>query len=175
MINMMSTALRSLARLPLNSPTPVSPRNFHVGYPIATHLLRKLELSPLEQRKLTFDSHAVVTELEKSGFQKNQAEIIASALVTLTTAKMDIVYKDMVTSSHQEVALQQILAHLDFIKKDMVILQKSEFANLRSENEEESRRVRSESRLDINLARIYRTGEKALGRKHRVPEEESRY
>ncbi|KAJ3589426.1 hypothetical protein NHX12_010271 [Muraenolepis orangiensis] len=74
-------------------------------------------------------------------FEKNQAEIIVSALVTLTTANMDIVYKDMVTSSHQEVALQQILAHLDSIRKDMVILEKSEFANLRSENEKMKREL----------------------------------
>ncbi|XP_056119078.1 coiled-coil domain-containing protein 90B, mitochondrial isoform X2 [Rhinichthys klamathensis goyatoka] len=47
---------------------------------------------------------------------------------------MDIVYRDMVTGAHQEIALQQIMAHLDAIRKDMVILEKSEFANLRSEN-----------------------------------------
>lgn len=34
----------------------------------------------------------------------------------------------------QEIAVQQIIAHLDSIRKDMVILEKSEFANLRSEN-----------------------------------------
>ena len=34
----------------------------------------------------------------------------------------------------QEIALQQIMAHLDSVRKDMVILEKSEFANLRSEN-----------------------------------------
>lgn len=97
----MNTVLRSLARLPFKSPIAIMPRSFHVGYPIASHTLRKVELTPLEQRKLTFDSHAVVTDLEKSGFEKNQAEIIVSTLVTLSTANMDIVYKDMVTSSHQ--------------------------------------------------------------------------
>ncbi|XP_061754717.1 coiled-coil domain-containing protein 90B, mitochondrial isoform X3 [Nerophis ophidion] len=78
---------------------------------------------------------------------------------------MDIVYKDMVTKSHQEIALQQIMAHLDAIRKDMVILEKSDFANLRSENtkmkreleqlhnrlKEESLKVRAETKLDINL------------------------
>ncbi|XP_029029386.1 coiled-coil domain-containing protein 90B, mitochondrial isoform X2 [Betta splendens] len=122
---------------------------------------------PLEQRRLTFDSHAMVTELESSGFAKCQAELIVSALVTLTTANMDIVYKDMVTKSHQEIAVQQIMAHLDSIRKDMVILEKSEFANLRSENatmkreleqlqhrlKEESEKVRAETKLDINLER----------------------
>ncbi|XP_062289350.1 coiled-coil domain-containing protein 90B, mitochondrial isoform X2 [Scomber scombrus] len=108
--------------------------DFHVGAATSTFDVRKVELTPLEQRKLTFDSHAMVTELEISGFTKRQAEIIVSALVTLATANMDIVYKDMVTKSHQEIALLQIMAHLDSIRKDMVILEKSEFANLRSEN-----------------------------------------
>lgn len=36
-----------------------------------------------------------------SGFEKRQAEVIVSALVTLTTANMDIVYRDMVTGAHQ--------------------------------------------------------------------------
>eukprot|EP00063_Salmo_salar_P076325 XP_014051160.1 PREDICTED: coiled-coil domain-containing protein 90B, mitochondrial isoform X2 [Salmo salar] len=59
------------------------------------------------------------------------------------------------------------MAHLDSIRKDMVILEKSEFANLRSENAkmkteleqirnrlmEESKKVRAEAKLDINLER----------------------
>lgn len=32
-----------------------------------TYDVRKVELTPLEQRKLTFDSHALVKELESSG------------------------------------------------------------------------------------------------------------
>ncbi|XP_075994025.1 coiled-coil domain-containing protein 90B, mitochondrial [Genypterus blacodes] len=129
--------------------------------------LRKVELTPLEQRKLAFDSHATVTELQSNGFDKRQAELIVSALVTLTTANMDMVYKDMVTTSHQEITLQQIMAHLDAIRKDMVILEKSDFANLRSENTkmkreldqlknrlmEESQKIRAEAKLDINLER----------------------
>ncbi|XP_061595122.1 coiled-coil domain-containing protein 90B, mitochondrial [Cololabis saira] len=140
---------------------------FHVGTPAAAFDVRKVELTPLEQRKLTFDSHSLVTALEGSGFEKRQAELIVSALVTLTTANTDIVYKDMVTKAHQEIAVQQIMAHLDSVRKDMVILEKSEFANLRSENtkmkrelqqlqnrmQEETQKVRAESKLDINLER----------------------
>ncbi|KAJ7996238.1 hypothetical protein DPEC_G00235030 [Dallia pectoralis] len=142
-------------------------REFHVAAPVRAFDLRKVELTPLEQRKLTFDSHAMVTELGSNGFEKRQAEIIVAALVTLTTANMDIVYKDMVTGAHQEIALQQIMSHLDSIRKDMVILEKSEFANLRSENakmkteldqirnrlKEESMKIRAEAKLDINLER----------------------
>ncbi|KAM8899072.1 coiled-coil domain-containing protein 90B, mitochondrial isoform 2-T2 [Spinachia spinachia] len=108
-------------------------RCFH-RTPMMTFDLRKVELTPLEQRKLTFDSHVMVTELQSSGFERRQAELIVSALVTLTTANMDVVYKDMVTKAHQDITVQQIMAHLDSIRKDMVILEKSDFANLRSEN-----------------------------------------
>ncbi|XP_049322512.1 coiled-coil domain-containing protein 90B, mitochondrial isoform X2 [Astyanax mexicanus] len=80
---------------------------------------------------------------------------------------MDIVYRDMVTGAHQEIALQQIMAHLDSIRKDMVILEKSEFASLRSENAkmkteleqiknrlfDESQKIRADAKLDINLER----------------------
>ncbi|XP_057677324.1 coiled-coil domain-containing protein 90B, mitochondrial isoform X1 [Corythoichthys intestinalis] len=142
-------------------------RDLHVGTPAATFDVRKVELTPLEQRKLTFDSHAMMTELASSGLEKHQAELIVSALVTLATANLDIVYKDMVTKSHQEIAMQQIMAHLDAIRKDMVILEKSDFANLRSENtkmkreleqlqnrlKEESQKVKAETKLDINLER----------------------
>uniref|UniRef100_A0A3P9M5R0 Coiled-coil domain containing 90B n=1 Tax=Oryzias latipes TaxID=8090 RepID=A0A3P9M5R0_ORYLA len=157
---------------PLTSPQSknylfVCGAGFHVGARLTTFDLRRIELTPLEQRKLTFDSHAMAAELETSGFDKQQAELIVSALVTLTTANMDIVYKDMVTKAHQEIAVQQIMSHLDSIRKDMVILEKSEFSNLRSENtkmkheleqlhnrlKEETEKVRAETKLDINLER----------------------
>ncbi|CAL1572559.1 unnamed protein product [Knipowitschia caucasica] len=143
----------------------VSPTGGVVGSRLMTFDLRRLELKPLEQRKLTFNSHAVATELERNGFQKSQAELIVAALVTLTTTNLELVYRDMVTKPHQEIALQQIMSHLDSIRKDMVILEKSDFANLRSENTkmkreleqlqqrlaEETQRVRSEAKLDFNL------------------------
>ncbi|KAF5906967.1 coiled-coil domain-containing protein 90B, mitochondrial isoform X2, partial [Clarias magur] len=145
----------------------LSARGIHAAGSRSSYDVRKVELTPLEQRKLTFDSHALVKELESNGFEKKQAELIVNALVTLTTANMDIVYRDMVTGAHQEIALQQIMAHLDSIRKDMVILEKSEFANLRSENAkmqielehiknrllEESQKLRADTKLDINLER----------------------
>lgn len=41
--------------------------DFHSTVPVVTFNLRKVELTPLEQRKLTFDSHTMVTELESCG------------------------------------------------------------------------------------------------------------
>ncbi|KAM7373839.1 hypothetical protein PAMP_006537 [Pampus punctatissimus] len=160
------------------------PRWVHTWRAVATFDLRKVELTPLEQQRLTFDSLTIVTELESSGEEtSSEWQVIVSTLVTLTTANMDIVYKDMVTKSHQ------IMAHLDSIRKDMLILEKSEFANLRSENtkmrreleqlenrlKEESLKVRAETKLDINLERsrtsdMFADQEKKLNRgHHRVP------
>ncbi|XP_055437452.1 coiled-coil domain-containing protein 90B, mitochondrial isoform X2 [Bubalus kerabau] len=67
----------------------------------------------------------------------------------------------------EEITVQQLMAHLDSIRKDMVILEKSEFANLRAENQKmkieleqvkqqlinETSRIRADNKLDINLER----------------------
>ncbi|XP_057349633.1 mitochondrial calcium uniporter regulator 1 isoform X3 [Manis pentadactyla] len=102
-------------------------------------------------RKLYFDTHALVCLLEENGFTTQQAEIIVSALVKTIEANMDIVYKDMVTKMQQEITLQQIMSQIANVKKDMIILEKSEFSALRAENEDEMIKVRTDTKLDFNL------------------------
>uniref|UniRef100_A0A8C5WRF6 Coiled-coil domain containing 90B n=1 Tax=Laticauda laticaudata TaxID=8630 RepID=A0A8C5WRF6_LATLA len=108
---------------------------FAVSASAQSYDMRRVEITPLEQRKLTFDTHRLVRDLEAHGFAKEQAETVVSALMSLSAVSLDTVYKDMVTQAQQEITLQQIMFHLDSIRKDMVILEKSEFANLRAENE----------------------------------------
>nr|NP_001270016.1 coiled-coil domain-containing protein 90B, mitochondrial precursor [Equus caballus]AEB61066.1 coiled-coil domain-containing 90b mitochondrial-like protein [Equus caballus] len=129
--------------------------------------MRRVDITPLEQRKLTFDTHALVQDLETHGFNKAQAETIVSLLTTLSNVSLDTIYREMVTQAQQEITVQQLMAHLDSIRKDMVILEKSEFANLRAENEKmkieleqvkqqpinETSRIRADNKLDINLER----------------------
>uniref|UniRef100_A0AAA9TGQ0 Coiled-coil domain containing 90B n=2 Tax=Bos taurus TaxID=9913 RepID=A0AAA9TGQ0_BOVIN len=129
--------------------------------------MRRVDITPLEQRELTFDTHALVLDLEAHGFDKAQAETIVSALTTLSNVSLDTIYKEMVTQAQQEITVQQLMAHLDSIRKDMVILEKSEFANLRAENQKmkieleqvkqqlinETSRIRADNKLDINLER----------------------
>ncbi|XP_015978759.2 mitochondrial calcium uniporter regulator 1 isoform X2 [Rousettus aegyptiacus] len=116
-------------------------------------------------RKLYFDTHALVCLLEENGFTTQQAEIIVSALVKITEANMDIIYKDMVTKMQQEITLQQIMSQIASVKKDMIILEKSEFSALRAENEkvklelhrlkqqvmDEVMKVRTDTKLEFNL------------------------
>ncbi|XP_075584127.1 coiled-coil domain-containing protein 90B, mitochondrial isoform X2 [Pelecanus crispus] len=140
--------------LPLRALLPPLPRRGFAATLIRkSYDVRRVEITPLEQRKVTFDTHALVQDLEAHGFGKEQAETIVSALITLSNVSLDTVYKDMVTQAQQEITLQQIMAHLDSIRKDMVILEKSEFANLRAENENETGKIRADSKLDINLER----------------------
>ncbi|XP_064501055.1 coiled-coil domain-containing protein 90B, mitochondrial isoform X3 [Pseudopipra pipra] len=156
-------AIRALAGLihvpvPITIPARLPPaprRGFAATFIRKSYDVRRVDITPLEQRKVTFDTHALVQDLENHGFGKEQAETIVSALITLSNVSLDTVYKDMVTQAQQvktnlwcvavmartcifkaqEITLQQIMAHLDSIRKDMVILEKSEFANLRAENE----------------------------------------
>ncbi|KAM5267578.1 mitochondrial calcium uniporter regulator 1 isoform 2-T3 [Hipposideros larvatus] len=116
-------------------------------------------------RKLYFDTHALVCLFEENGFTTQQAEIIVSSLIKITEANMDIVYKDMVTKMQQEITLQQIMSQIANVKKDMIILEKSEFSALRAENEkvklelhrlkqqimDEVMKVRTDTKLDFNL------------------------
>ncbi|KAM9233985.1 mitochondrial calcium uniporter regulator 1 isoform 2-T2 [Dugong dugon] len=116
-------------------------------------------------RKFFFDTHALVCLLEDNGFTTQQAEIIVSALVKITEANLDIVYKDMVNKMQQEIILQQIMSQIANVKKDMIILEKSGFSALRAENEkiklellqlkqqvmDEMMKVRTDTKLNFNL------------------------
>ncbi|XP_075272952.1 mitochondrial calcium uniporter regulator 1 isoform X5 [Opisthocomus hoazin] len=106
-----------------------------VSISASSSLQSKGNVSLLGNRKLFFDTHALVCLLEENGFTTQQSEIIVSALVKIMNTNLDIIYKDMVTKVQQEIALQQVMSHIGGVKKDMIILEKSEFSALRSENE----------------------------------------
>ncbi|XP_062986488.1 mitochondrial calcium uniporter regulator 1 isoform X2 [Elgaria multicarinata webbii] len=103
--------------------------------------------------------------VEKLGFTTQQSEVVVSALMNIMKSNMDVIYKDMVTKIQQEIALQQIMSRIGVVKKDMIILEKSEFSALRAENEklnlelrqlkkqvmDETSKVRTDSKLDFNL------------------------
>ncbi|NXN90775.1 MCUR1 regulator, partial [Bombycilla garrulus] len=116
-------------------------------------------------RRLYFDTHALVCLLEENGFTTQQSEVIVSALVKIMNTNLDMIYKDMVTKVQQEIALQQVMSHIAGVKKDMIILEKSEFSALRSENEkiklelqqikkqvmDEITKVHADNKLNLNL------------------------
>ncbi|XP_075682731.1 mitochondrial calcium uniporter regulator 1 [Rhinoderma darwinii] len=116
-------------------------------------------------KKFYFDTHAVVQILEARGFTTQQSEMIVSALFKIMNTNMDLIYQDMVSKVQQEISLQQVMSHIASAKKDMIILEKSEFSALRTENEkikseleqlkkqsiDEIAKVRANNKLDFNL------------------------
>ncbi|KAG8507459.1 Coiled-coil domain-containing protein 90B, mitochondrial, partial [Galemys pyrenaicus] len=70
-------------------------------------------------KEITFDTHALVQGLEADNFDKAQAEIVISALTTLSNVSLDTIYKEMVTQAQQEITIQQLMTHLDSIRKEM--------------------------------------------------------
>ncbi|KAM6349448.1 mitochondrial calcium uniporter regulator 1 [Podargus strigoides] len=131
----------------------------------SSSLQSKGNVSLLGNRKLFFDTHALVCLLEENGFTTRQSEVIVSALVKIMNTNLDVIYMDMVTKVQQEIALQQVMSHIGGVKKDMIILEKSEFSALRSENEkiklelqqikkhvmDEITKVRADNKLNLNL------------------------
>ncbi|NXX91147.1 MCUR1 regulator, partial [Centropus bengalensis] len=99
------------------------------------------------------------------GFTTEQSEVIVPALVKIMNNNLDMIYKDMVTKVQQEIVLQQVMSHIGRVKKDMIILEKSEFSALRSENEkiklelqqikkqvmDEVTKVHADNKLNLNL------------------------
>ncbi|XP_034416531.1 mitochondrial calcium uniporter regulator 1 [Cyclopterus lumpus] len=88
-----------------------------------------------ESGKLFFDTHAVVRLFEENGFTTQQAEVIVKVLLRMTKSNMDVIYNDMVTKVQQEIMLQRVMSQIAAVKKDMIILEKSEFTTLLAENE----------------------------------------
>ncbi|XP_061614733.1 mitochondrial calcium uniporter regulator 1 isoform X2 [Phyllopteryx taeniolatus] len=116
-------------------------------------------------RKLFFDTHAVVRILEENGFTTQQAEALVKVLLKMTNSTMDTIYSDMVTKVQQEIMMQRVMSQIAALKKDMIILEKSEFSTLLAENEklkiqlwqltvqlaDVMNKVRSDTFLDMNL------------------------
>ncbi|XP_028825336.1 mitochondrial calcium uniporter regulator 1 [Denticeps clupeoides] len=97
--------------------------------------LRTANMVKSGNRKLFFDTHAIIRVLEESGFSTEQAEVIVNLLVSTTHNNMDTMYGDMVTKTQQEILLQKVMSQIATVKKDMIILEKSEFSALLAENE----------------------------------------
>ncbi|XP_053365129.1 mitochondrial calcium uniporter regulator 1 isoform X1 [Clarias gariepinus] len=123
------------------------------------------DLAKSGHRKLLFDTHAMVQLLEESGLTIQQAEVIVKVLRNTTDTNMDVMYSDMVTKTQQEIMLQKVMSHIAAVKKDMIILEKSEFSALLAENErikvelaqvtmqlsDMLNKVRLNNKLDVNL------------------------
>ncbi|XP_075441781.1 mitochondrial calcium uniporter regulator 1 [Ascaphus truei] len=160
--------------------TRMRPRDFSV-LTSPRHVSEKWDIFSSVGKKFYFDTHAIVQVLEANGFTTQQSEIIVSALLKIINANMDVIFKDMFTKVQQEISLQQVMSQIASVKKDMIILERSEFSALRTENEkvkielqqlkrqlsDEIVKVRANIKLDFNMEKsgvkeMYADNEKKL-------------
>ncbi|XP_065484764.1 mitochondrial calcium uniporter regulator 1 isoform X2 [Caloenas nicobarica] len=97
----------------------------------SSSLESKGNVSLLGNRRLFFDTHALVRLLEENGFTTQQSEVIVSALVKIMNTNLDMIYKDMVTKVQQKIKLE-----LQQIKKQVM---------------DEITKVRADNKLNLNL------------------------
>ncbi|XP_063768181.1 mitochondrial calcium uniporter regulator 1 [Eleginops maclovinus] len=147
----------------LSAGTHMTTRGLSTSITALQYLSRTVPKS--EGGKLLFDTHAVVRLFEENGFTTEQAEVMVKVLVKMTTSNMDVIYSDMVTKVQQEIMLQRVMSQIASVKKDMIILEKSEFSTLLAENEkvrnqllhikiqlaDVMNKVRSDTIIDMNL------------------------
>lgn len=137
-------------------------------------------INPISSQKLFFvDTLALSKQFHQNGFSVEQSECLTAAFVDIINTAVDSTTKSLVTKSQQEIMVQQLLAQIQSVKKDMIILEKSEFTNLRNETEKlslelqqlqkhlqnEVSKLRSNVTLDINLERSRATEAHALNEK----------
>lgn len=104
---------------------------------------------------LTFDTHALVRTLENGGMPTAQAEVLVEAFVTIMQSNLDHMNTMVVTKAQQEIGMQRVMSHLSAIKKDMIVLEKSEFSTLRHDYEkQEMRLLQLEQRLQDEVSKV---------------------
>jgi len=108
------------------SPTSIEPSTTSSSYELARAAVAEISY---------FDTHAFVKQLESTGFSNAQAEEMCMLFKEVVNYVSTDVKKQCVTKPGQDVAIQQVMIHIASLKKDMIILEKSEFSALRNENE----------------------------------------
>ncbi|KAL5022192.1 hypothetical protein ScPMuIL_001347 [Solemya velum] len=128
------------------------------------------KIDPIADRQFQlyyFDTLALTKKLQAGDFSVAQSEAVAQCFVEVIQGAFDHQGKNLVTKPQQEITVQQLMAHIAAVKKDMVILEKSEFSMLRSETEKQSleikqlkitlqdeiSKLKGHVTLDINLER----------------------
>ncbi|XP_067842371.1 coiled-coil domain-containing protein 90B, mitochondrial isoform X2 [Heptranchias perlo] len=129
------------------SPGALLKRSFFTAALSCTYDVRRVELLSQEQRRMCFDTHALVLELQNNGFPKEQAEAVVTVIANLTCANMESTYKDMVTKAQQKIKIE-----LEHVKQQLA---------------DEVKKIRGDTKLDMNLEKsrimdMFREREKQL-------------
>lgn len=127
--------------------------------------VRLLDRTTADRQLVVIDTHKMVAEFEAAGLTTGQANAITTSLVNMASNLIEHQNRHLVTKPQHEITLQQMLNEMGGLRKDMVILERSEFSALKAENErlrmdmkmmqqafnEQIDRVTNNMKLDLNL------------------------
>ncbi|XP_045194060.1 mitochondrial calcium uniporter regulator 1-like [Mercenaria mercenaria] len=142
---------------------------------------RSIDPAATRQSGVTYylDTLAVSKKLLERGFNREEAEAMTEVLSDVVGTVIDHQTKIMVTKLQQEIMVQQLLAQIASVKKDMVILEKSEFTMIRNDTEKQGilikhlegqledgiKKLEGQVKLDINLEKSRAVEAHALNEK----------
>lgn len=120
-----------------------------------------------EVKLFYFDTLGLANKFLSQGFTQQQAFCMVEAFIDVLNTSIEHHTKNMVTKPQQEIMVQQLVAQIGSVKKDMVILEKSEFTMLRNETEKQTAEIKQMKslikdeisklqgnvKLDVNLER----------------------
>lgn len=120
-----------------------------------------------EVKLFYFDTLRLANKFQSQGFTQQQAFCMVEAFIDVLNTSIEHHTKNMVTKPQQEIMVQQLVAQIGSVKKDMVILEKSEFTMLRNETEKQTAEIKQMKslikdeisklqgnvKLDVNLER----------------------
>ncbi|XP_022096088.1 mitochondrial calcium uniporter regulator 1-like isoform X2 [Acanthaster planci] len=125
------SAMHSIQYVPSIAGTPKSNCRFFCAS--ASSASRPVDI--VTKDKVFIDTNGLVNSLEENGFSRQQAECLTTVLVSVFSKNAEVVSKETISKEQLEISVQMIMSHISAVKKDMVILEKSEFSTLRTENE----------------------------------------
>lgn len=104
---------------------------------------------------LYIDTLTMAKRLESNGFSSEQAQALTHAYAEILNMSLEHQTKYMVSKPQQEITVQQLMSHISSVKKDMVILEKSEFTMIRNDTEKQSIHIRQlETRLEDEIKKL---------------------
>lgn len=104
---------------------------------------------------LYIDTLTMAKRLESNGLSSEQAEALTHAYAEILNMSLEHQTKYMVSKPQQEITVQQLMSHISSVKKDMVILEKSEFTMIRNDTEKQSIHIRQlETRLEDEIKKL---------------------
>ncbi|XP_039264834.1 mitochondrial calcium uniporter regulator 1-like [Styela clava] len=121
--------------------------------------------SQLPRVNLKIDTHALIKALMESGFTMQQAEALTMSMVQIVGGNSDTLQSSMVSKSQAQLTIQKFASQLAILRRDMMIMEKTDFTELvtkieritseleqlRRTTKDEITKISSDLTLDFNL------------------------